>query len=118
MVIAYDDAGPEQVLRGLMAVQEELAGKIPAARRPHRTQLVIKAVRTENSSELYDAVIPSWNPKHVVSFPAALVSKGLGAAEVGQWLEADVNVDAEKAEDLFFLNFSKGREADPNDGLA
>jgi len=53
----------------------------------------------------------SWNEKHPVRIPAALLPKDLAATiAIGQYLTASVNTGAQRAEDLFFEDLQPAPE--------
>jgi hypothetical protein len=117
VVLPTDDVDARSVIQAFRLVQDELAGAVPISRKPRRVQLRIVRERSESQVRLLDAIIPAWNPRHVVSFPASLVGAMSGRVREGDWLEAAVNIGAENAEDLFFGDFAPSPEPDPSDGL-
>jgi hypothetical protein len=117
VVLPYDDVDAPTVIEAFRLVKEELAGQVPLSRKPRRVQLRIVRERSESQVKLLDVIIPAWNPRHVVSFPLSLVGSTISQVHEGDWLEAGVNIGAENAEDLFFVDFAPSPEPDPNDGL-
>lgn len=117
VVIPYDDVDAAGILEAFTSIYKELTGEIPESRKPRRALVHLKAMRMEAGMQVFDVIVPAWNPKRSVSFPADLLLLDVGEAQVGAWLEADVNIGSERPEDLFFMNFTVAAEPDSDDGL-
>ncbi len=81
--------------------------------------LRITNVTDESNEKVVDAIIPSWNPRWAVRFPVSLIPSDLHdklAPDIAFF--AQVNIGAEKSEDLYFREFELVPEPVDDDGLA
>ena len=81
--------------------------------------LRITNITDESNEQVVDAIIPSWNPRWAVRFPVSLIPSGFHdilAPDVAFF--AQVNIGAERSDDLYFREFELAPEPDDDDGLA
>jgi len=108
---------PDAINRGFELCRSELEGDIPPQRVPRRTGVHIESVYRHGTDLMVEAIVPGWNPQSAVSFPIDLVTEEDLRLRVSDravdWVIAKVNVDAESADELFFLDFE--RAPDPAD---
>lgn len=100
---------PEVINRGFALCRSELEGDVPPQRIPRRTGLHVESVYAQGPDMIVEAMVPGWDPHSAVSFPLDLIGDDALREEVRElrvdWLIARVNVDAESAEELFFIDF-------------
>jgi CheY-like chemotaxis protein len=100
---------PDAINRGFELCQSELEGDVPPQRVPRRTGVHIESVYQHGTDLMVEVIVPGWNPHSAVSFPIDLVTDEHLRARVREravdWVIAKVNVDAETAEELFFVDF-------------
>ncbi len=119
VLLSLDEVNAQSIKRGMGKCVAELKGEVPSSRKPYRTLLAITNISTVANERVVDAVIPGWNPRIAVRFPVSLIP-----AEFHELLAPDVaffaqiNIGAEKADDLYFRDFELAPEPDDNDGLA
>jgi hypothetical protein len=119
VLLSSDETDALAIRTGIEACVAELHGNVPSTRRPHRVLLRIAAISEESGEEVVDAVIPSWNPRRAVRFPASLIPGGLrDELAPDTRLFALVNIGAESSEDLYLRQFESATEPDTDDGLA
>jgi hypothetical protein len=72
----------------------------------------------ESGEKVADAIIPAWHPGEAVRFPLSMMTKDMARrAKVGNYYAAEINIGAERSEDLYFLKFEKLEGPDDGDGL-
>lgn len=118
VLLSRDDADDEHIRNGFEYCVQELSGHPSGARRRHRSLIRIIDLRSESDDDVIDAIVPSWNPHQAVRFPKSLIGSLQDHAAPGERFFAQVNLGAEKAEDLFFCDFELAPEPNPNNGLA
>ena len=117
VVLPYDAVAAHRMQAAFADVRAELDGVVPPSRRPRRVQVQVKDAKDEDGRKVYDVLVPSWNARRTVRFPAALVDATVSGVSIGDWLEADVNIGAATPGELFFADFVRSPEPDPDDGL-
>jgi hypothetical protein len=125
VLLGREELEAETIINGLKSTTEELAGNIPNSRRPHRTLVRVQELRKDSNEYVLDVIIPSWNLERAVTFPAVLVPepvlKRVRASirrKTPVHLFADVNIDAERDDDIYIDNLEIAPEPDDDDGLA
>jgi hypothetical protein len=94
------------------AVCEASGEYLAPARTSYRTLIRVVDVVTRNQVRMARVSISQWQAKTIVAFPVDMVPEFLRDGVVpGALLVAQVNVDAERSEDLFFDDF---QAPDPN----
>jgi hypothetical protein len=91
----------------LLQADREVREKILVPGRvPHRTIMTIRRVVQKGTQRVVKVVMSQWNPRDEVGFPLDLIPRSIRAKVVpGRMLIAQVNIEAERAEDLFFDRF-------------
>jgi CheY-like chemotaxis protein len=113
-VLARDDADAARLHAALDDARHELAGDVPPRRRPYRAMLDIVEVTDGPGETVIDVLIPQWRAHTVVPLPASLVPDEMREElQVGRYLYADVNINAEDPLELFFTNFALGPDRRP-----
>ena len=112
------DADDERIRQGFDYCIQELSGQPSMARRPRRSLVRIVGLSTESDDEVIDAIVPSWNSHQAVRFPRSLLGSLQDHAVLGARLFAQVNLGAERADELFFRDFEIAPEPNPDNGLA
>ncbi|MBW4576087.1 MAG: hypothetical protein KME08_12470 [Aphanothece sp. CMT-3BRIN-NPC111] len=96
----------------------EINGRISRQRKPYRTLVRVEGISEEAGEKVIDAIIPGWNPRRAVRFPASIIPEALHsklATDVR--LVAHVNIGANSSEDLYFDKFELAPEPDDIYGL-
>lgn len=110
VVIAPADLDSDVLVESLEICIDEMSGTFTKGRKPYRAQLRIEGgeISASANSVLLNLVVPSWNSGHMFtmeidSMAGDAYTFALHAVENGvvERLFADVNLDAEFADDLF-----------------
>lgn len=100
---------PESINRGFDMCMAELEGNTPAERIPRRTAVHVESLFQQAGETMVEVLVPGWDPHKAVTFPLDIIEDETLRQAVGdrsiEWLVAKVNVDADRAEDLFFKDF-------------
>lgn len=101
------DLGPETLVAALNEADKEARQKIPAKnRKPYRTLLTVQRIIETGQGKIVKVVMSQWNINEEVGFPINLITPGLHAKiEPGDMLIAKVNIEAKRAEELYFDEF-------------
>lgn len=119
VVLRHDEADAYTIRDSIEKCVSELQGDLPESRIPYRELLCITNIENQSGEKVVDVIIPGWNPRQAVRFPASLIPKELQDKLVPEtWFLAWVNIGAEKDEDLYFRDFELAPEPDEDDGLA
>ena len=111
VLLSRDEANAETIRSGIELCLRELIGDVPTHRRSYRTLLRVEDLGDESSERIMDVIIPSWNNHHAVRLPINLAPVKIHSSIVhGTWLAADVNIGAERAQDLFFADLELAPE--------
>ena len=95
------------VTEHLKECQAELRGEIPANRKPYRVMLNIVDVQEVSGEKVIDVTVGRWDHYQVVRFPISLVPSDLHAQiKPEAWLFADVNIEAEHQDELYFRSIA------------
>jgi hypothetical protein len=91
----------------LLQADREASQHLPARQRvPYRTIMTVISLVSTGGKQVVKVVMSQWNPSLEVGFPITMLPEGLRAAAVpGNMLIAQVNLEAERHEDLFFDSF-------------
>ena len=74
--------------------------------------MTVRQVIQKGTKKVAKVVMSQWDPHSEVGFPLDIVPAGLRASvQPGKMLIAQVNIEADRAEDLFFIKFEL---PDPN----
>lgn len=112
VLLTRDETNSETIRKGLSICQDELSGQhVLPIRKPWRALVRIEAVDQTESGNIVRAVVPGWNPCEQVRFPVDLIpidirramSRHLSRGDF--YAFAQVNIGAEKPEDLYFQDF-------------
>jgi FixJ family two-component response regulator len=86
--------------------QEIVEKKVPIERQSCRSILTIVDIIKKGNVQVVKVIVSQWNPKEQIGFPFDMLPGTLrGSISIGKYLMASVNVDATRAEDIFFDNF-------------
>jgi hypothetical protein len=92
----------------------EVRGDLPPARRPWPTLVQVRNIDEESQRRVIDAIIPAWRSLEAVRFPAELLPAELRTSvERDDLLIANVNIGAERQEDLFLREFRRAPDPLP-----
>ena len=110
VLIGKDMLDPYLINKGFALVKAELEGDIPIQRIPRRTGIHIKSVDAPGLGRM-EAIVPGWNASSAVELPLSMIEddglrENVRSRRV-EWMIAKVNIDAELAEDLFFVDFEQ-----------
>lgn len=90
----------------LLADQEVRAHNPPKERMPYRTIMTVRRIVQAGGDTIVKVMMSQWRPPAEVGFPINMLPEEFRAhATPGSMLIAQVNIEAERAEDLFFDNF-------------
>jgi hypothetical protein len=118
-VIPRGQVTRQTILEGFVDCLRELRDDPPVFRRPRRAIVRVENFDRESGIDFVEAFVPQWNPDEAVRFPRRLLSRFERVAlKPGMRFIADVNIDARRADELFFDNFELAPEAEADDGLA
>lgn len=92
------------IIEGIKKCMYEFINVYSEDRKAYRT--LIRIEKIDKNKKIAFAVIPAWNPNLVVSIPLQLIPANLIRGKPIIRLFADINIAAEKYEDLFFENFT------------
>jgi hypothetical protein len=105
-VITRDEFRADTLLAALRMCRSEIDGELTPQRRPHRVLIKIVDIQNEANQRVVDAIVPSWSRQTAVRFPFAIVPPRLHRRlEKEGYLIAQVNLGANRPEDLFFDKF-------------
>lgn len=109
------DLDAESLLSSLRISFDELEGHLGTARKAHRVLVRIADVVTIDGAPMAEAILPSWEPSTSVRFPLSLIPEEIrlpGEEIKGARYMAQVNIGAERLEDLYFRDFERGPDPD------
>lgn len=115
-VIPRDEFRPDTLSLGLDLCRKEINGEVSPQRRRHRVVIRILDIQNEANQDVVDAIIPAWSRQTAVRFPFAIIPARLHArVKPKNLLIAQVNLGANRPEELFFDKFEK--PPDPKNAL-
>ena len=102
------DVTPAKIEEGFeIAYREVVENLIPPERQPCRSIMTVTDIVPKGDISVVKVILTQWDSSREVGFPASMLPGEIsGILKPDLMLIADVNVDAEKAEDLFFANFT------------
>jgi len=91
----------------LLQADREVREKVVSRERvPHRTIMTVRGVVPKGGEKVVRVMMSQWDPKSEVGFPLdKLPERVRPVVAPGQILIAQVNIEASRAEDLFFEEF-------------
>lgn len=91
----------------LLQADREVREKSPSRERmPYRTIMTVRGVVQKGAKKVVKVMMSQWDPRTEVGFPLDMLPEGMQAVVApGMILIAQVNVEAARAEDLFFDRF-------------
>ena len=94
---------------GLLEANREVREHSPSRERmSHRTILTIRSIIEKGTTIIVKVMMSQWNAQIEVGFPLELIPARIHSSIVpGAMLIAQVNIEATRAEDLFFENFEQ-----------
>jgi hypothetical protein len=97
------DSLKEALIKADVEVREH---RVPTDRTPHRTIMTVQRIEPRGDSKVVKVMMSQWDSKQEVGFPLNLVPRKFQAAvKPGNLLIAEVNIEAERQEDLYFDKF-------------
>ena len=118
VVLHRSEADIQSIADSFSRCKEELEGRSPEWRRPHRSMLVVESFSNQDNVKVIDVTIFNRDGD-IVRLPLELIPEELrDNLREGDLLIADVNIGAERSEDLYFENIQLAPEPEDNDGLA
>jgi hypothetical protein len=119
VLLSRDEANAATIKKGIEDCVLELSGKVPSNRKPYRTLVRITKIDRESGEDVVDAIVPGWNPHEALRFPAVLIPEKIrqDSLKAGVRLFAQVNIGADKSEDLYFDKFQLAPDLDDSDEL-
>jgi len=107
-VLSRDEFRVDTFKAALEVCRNEIRGIFTPQRRRHRVLIRVVDIQNEANQKVVDAIIPSWSRKTAVRFPSVIVPQRLHQRLViNGYLIAQVNLGANRPEDLFFDKFEK-----------
>ena len=105
-LVRSDEINPDRLAKELEICVNEFNDKFVPSRKPIKTLVRIENIDNTRRPELVYAIIPSWNPKQVISFPVNMIPLGIRANVTdGVRLWAQVNIGAEDHTEIFLDSF-------------
>lgn len=101
------DVPNAEVRAALKQADEEVRqGLIPRQREPFRTVMSVARIDTLAGREIVRVLMGQWKPNQEVGFPLDMIPEAIRkVVKPNGLLIAQVNLDAERVEDLYFDNF-------------
>jgi hypothetical protein len=98
---------PETLLTAIWKADSEVRKKIIERNRvPYRTIMTIQRIIETGAGKIVKVIMSQWDTKIEVGFPLHLIPYAFQCEiEPGQLLIAKVNIDTERAEELYFDDF-------------
>lgn len=109
VVLSREEASPESLVEGILYCQGELDGRVAVERIAQPSILEIVGTTEEMGEAVLDVIVHNWRPGHAVRLPLTMVGDvALQQAVLRDgWMLADVNIDADRADDLYFRGFAR-----------
>lgn len=108
VIAGRDDFEPENVDRYAEIVIRELKKDPVDERRAHRTLLKVEWADPDTGNETVDVVVNGWSPDHAVTVPSACIDPAIrGKIRTGDFLLGNINIGAEREDDLFFTRIDE-----------
>ena len=106
LIHAATDLKASVLESALKEADSEVRQHLPTAQRvPYRTIMTVKSL-IQKGGETVVKVVGQWDPTVEVGFPLHMLPEGMrSVASPGNMLLAQVNIEAEQPEDLFFDKF-------------
>lgn len=106
VLIESTDVAPEKILGGFEQCIKEFSAEYTKERKTTRTLVRIEDIEPSIQVPLIYIAIPAWDPDKVVKLPMAIFPKNLLKQIIpGNRFYAEVNIGAERHDELFFENF-------------
>jgi hypothetical protein len=98
---------PDTLVTALLEADNEARQKILAKNRiPYRTVMTIQRILNRGTDKIVKVMMCQWNTIEEVGFPLRLIPQNIqNKIEPGNMLIAQVNIDANRAEELYFDEF-------------
>lgn len=114
MLLHRSQVTPDTLIKGLSyALEEAVERRISKERKPHSAILTITDIVAKGKDQVVRVVITQWDPHTDVGFPLSMMPPEIQIAiRPGDFLYADVNVNALRSEDLYFDNFRMPNQDD------
>ena len=94
------------IKEGFEKCKQELFGELSPDRVAYRSLIRVVEIDKSRKEATVLAIIPTWNPRHVVQFPLSIIPASMrDGIQSDARLLAKTNLDAARAEDLFFIDF-------------
>jgi hypothetical protein len=102
------DVTPDTIANGLNAARlETIEGLLPPEREPCPAIMSVTDLLPQTRDTLVRVIVAQWRPDAEVGFPLSMIPDAMRChVRAGSLLRAEINVDAARAEDLYFVNFS------------
>lgn len=108
VILGRDDFEADCVSRYAEICAREIMHDPVDERRPHRTLIRVDWADPNGANDSIDAVITAWSPDHAVSIPAKCIDSSVrNHVRTGDYLIGDVNIGADREDDLFFTNVNE-----------
>ena len=105
-VLSRDEFEVDTFKAALEVCKNEIRGIFTPQRRRHRVLIRVVDIQNEADERVVDAIVPAWSRKTAVRFPSVIVPSNLHPSLVKDGiLIAQVNLGANRPEDLYFDNF-------------
>lgn len=98
---------PDTLVAALLEADKEARQKILAKNRiPYRTIMTIKRIVNRGTDQIVKVLMSQWNAHEEVGFPLILIPSNIQSKlEPGSLLIAQVNIEANRSEELYFDKF-------------
>lgn len=102
---------PDSVVKGFELCVSEFKGRFTPQRKAHKTLIRVQAV--EEDAKFVDVIVPTWNPHKVIQLPINIFPSHLrDVVRPDERFFAQVNIGAEKHNELYFTDFEYKGEFD------
>lgn len=107
LVRSPDDFNKAHLEAALLQAEKEVYEQSPPPERvPHRVIMTIKRIEQRASMKIVKVMMAQWDATKEIGFPLDLIPMQFHPeVRSGNFLIAEVNVEAKRQEDLFFDNF-------------
>ena len=118
VLLHSDRCTEDEIVKGFDLCEKEFNNEVSTQRRPHKSLLLIENVEMGLGEKLIEVFIPSLTFDERIQFPINMVQESLRESVLkGARLFAEINIGANKSDEVFLKNFELAPEPGDLDGL-